>query len=163
MSIEITPLHQRPAFIDACSAWTFGQWGVYSRRTLEETRLLFASAAHGSGLPLTRVAHDGDRPLGMASLFDNDCAQRPDLRPWLAAVFVHPDYRGRGIAGQLIEAIEQDARARGETGLHLITADSQTLYERHGWQRTGTVDYPDRICVLMAKALQTLREPERGR
>lgn len=153
MTLEITSLSERPAFIDACSAWTFGQWGVYSRRTLEETRLLFASAAHGSGLPLTRVAHEGDRPFGMASLFDNDCARRPDLRPWLAAVFVHPDHRGRGIAGRLIKAIEQDARARGETRLYLITADHQALYEGHGWHRTGTVDYPDRACVLMEKTL----------
>ncbi|WP_438765300.1 GNAT family N-acetyltransferase [Kushneria sp. TE3] len=153
MSIEITPLQQRPEFIDACSAWAYGQWGVHSRRTLEETRLTFASAAHGSGLPLTQVAHHGDRPVGMASLFENDCAQRPDLRPWLAAVFVHPDYRGRGIAGRLIETIEQVAHSRGETGLYLITTDHQGLYERHGWSNTGSVSYPDRLCVLMEKRL----------
>lgn len=52
MPIEIVSLHDRPAFIEACSAWAYGQWGVHSPRTLEETRLLFASAAHGSGLPL---------------------------------------------------------------------------------------------------------------
>ncbi|GHC23505.1 N-acetyltransferase [Kushneria pakistanensis] len=153
MSIEITSLHERPEFIDACSAWAYGQWGVHSVRTLEETRLLFASAAHGSGLPFTRVAHHGNWPVGMASLADNDCSRRPDLRPWLAAVFVHPDYRGQGIAARLIETVEHAARAQGEDRLHLITAHSQTLYERHGWHKTGMVQYPDRDCVLMEKAL----------
>ncbi|WP_299257397.1 GNAT family N-acetyltransferase [uncultured Kushneria sp.] len=151
MPIEIVPLHERPAFIDACSAWAYGQWGVHSPRTLEETRLLFASAVHGSGLPLTWVAQHGDYPVGMASLFEDDCSKRPDLRPWLAAVFVHPDYRGRKLAARLIETVEAAARARGEKRLYLITAHQQMLYERHGWRRTGTVNYPDRPCTLMEK------------
>ena len=151
MPIEIIPLHERPEFIDACSAWAYGQWGVHTTRTLEETRLLFASAAHGTGLPLTWVAQHGDYPVGMASLFEDDCSKRPDLRPWLAAVFVHPDYRGRRLAARLIETVEHVAHARGEERLYLITAHQQTLYERHGWCKTGTVDYSDRACVLMEK------------
>ncbi|ART63108.1 GNAT family N-acetyltransferase [Kushneria marisflavi] len=151
MSIEIIPLHEQPEFADACSAWGYGQWGVHSTRTLDEARLLFASAAHGSGLPLTWVARHGDYPVGMASLADNDCSKRPDLRPWLAAVFVHPDYRGQGLAAQLIETVEHAARARGEARLYLITANQQTLYERHGWQKIGMVDYPERPCTLMEK------------
>ncbi|MFC0337619.1 Acetyltransferase (GNAT) family protein [Kushneria avicenniae] len=151
MLIKIIALHERPGFTDACSAWAYGQWGVHSPRTLEETRLLFASAAHGCGLPLTWVAQYGDHPVGMASLVDNDCSKRPNLRPWLAAVFVHPDYRGRGIAARLIKTVETAALALGEARLYLITANQQTLYERYGWQKMGVVAYPERPCILMEK------------
>ena len=153
MLITIVPLHERPEFVDACSAWAYGQWGVHAGRTLEETRLLFAGAAHGSGLPLTWVARHGDRPVGMASLADNDCSKRPDLRPWLAAVLVHSDYRGRGLAARLIETVERHARALGEDRLYLSTANGQTIYEHLGWCRMGMVDYPDRPCALMEKLL----------
>jgi GNAT superfamily N-acetyltransferase len=89
----------------------------------------------------------------MASLFDDDCELRPDLRPWLAAVFVHPDHRGNDVAGLLIQAVEQAARRLGEEMIYLTTKDSQSLYAGHGWQHAGIVQYPDCDLYLMQKPL----------
>ncbi len=151
--VTISSLVDRPDFIDACAAWTYGQWGVGSTRTLESTLERFRLAASDHAIPLTVVAHIDDRPVGMASLFDDDCDLRPCLRPWLAAVFVHPDHRGKGVAGLLIESVEQAARRLGEDTIYLTTQDSQSLYARYGWQHAGIVQYPDCDLYLMHKAL----------
>ncbi|WP_087720497.1 GNAT family N-acetyltransferase [Salinicola salarius] len=153
MPVTISSLVDRPDFIDACAAWTYGQWGVGSTRTLESTLERFRQAASDSVMPLTFVAHVNDRPIGMASLFEDDCELRPDLRPWLAAVFVHPDHRANGVAGLLIQAVEQAARRLGEEMIYLTTTDSQNLYTSHGWQHAGIVQYPDCDLYLMQKPL----------
>lgn len=153
MSVTISSLVDRPNFIDACAAWTYGQWGVGSTRTLDSTLERFRRSAHDQAIPLTFVAHIADRPIGMASLFEDDCELRPDLRPWLAAVFVHPDHRGNGVAGLLIQAVEHAAQQLGEHTIYLTTKDSQNLYTRHGWQHTGIVQYPDDDLYLMHKPL----------
>lgn len=153
MPVTISSLVDRPDFIDACAAWTYGQWGVGSTRTLESTLQRFRQAAGDQNIPLTFVAHIGDRPVGMASLFDDDCDLRPELRPWLAAVFVHPDHRGNGIAGLLIQTVEHAAQRLGEGALYLTTKDSQNLYARYGWRHAGIVQYPQCDLYLMHKAL----------
>ncbi len=89
----------------------------------------------------------------MTSLFEDDCELRPDLRPWLAALFVHPDHSGNGVAGLLIRAVEQAARRLGEKMIYLTTKDSHNLYTRHGWQHTGIVQYPHDDLYLMHKPL----------
>jgi GNAT superfamily N-acetyltransferase len=53
--------------------------------------------------------------------------------------------RGAGLAGRLMETLEQDARGRGLTLLMLDTetgSPAQGFYQRRGWELIGTVpDY----------------------
>jgi len=49
---------------------------VGSARTLESTLERFRQAAGDHDIPLTFVAHINDQPIGMASLFDDDCDRR---------------------------------------------------------------------------------------
>ena len=57
-------------------------------------------------------------------------------------MFVHPDYRGRGIAKSIIDCLENVARERGlslirlETGIHQPEANG--LYERAGYELCGS-------------------------
>ncbi|MFC0267241.1 GNAT family N-acetyltransferase [Kushneria aurantia] len=149
---DISPLSQYPQFIEACAAWNYGQWGVYSPWGLADSVQIFMHAAEDeSVLPLTRVAHSGERLLGMASLVAQDGDARPDLGPWLASVFVHPSYRRRGIAHRLIEAIVAASEARGDTALYLFTPDQQALYRRHGWRNMGEIDHHGLVCTLMVR------------
>jgi len=63
----------------------------------------------------------------------------------LHVVWVHPEWRGRGIGHALLAEVEGAARARGcrlLTGLtyEVLTTD---LYERLGWTRVAEIDdYP---------------------
>jgi len=58
----------------------------------------------------------------------------------LLLIAVHPEYRGRGIGGALLERFVAAARARGATNLFLEMREgnaAETLYLRHGFTRVG--------------------------
>ncbi|MGH0361433.1 GNAT family N-acetyltransferase [Sinorhizobium meliloti] len=46
-------------------------------------------------------------------LIENDLDDRPQYTPWIAALWVEPDMRRRGIAAKLMEAARKQASARG--------------------------------------------------
>jgi GNAT superfamily N-acetyltransferase len=62
----------------------------------------------------------------------------------VAKMLVHRRARRRGIAQQLMAAIDSTARAEGKTVLVLDTVtggDAERLYARAGWQRVGSVPH----------------------
>ena len=79
--------------------------------------------------------------VGTAQLVPAPMPNQPH-RADVAKVLVHRFARGRGVATQLMERIEAEARERGFTVLVLDTvtgSDAYRLYTRLGWQRVGPV------------------------
>ncbi|MEN5280820.1 GNAT family N-acetyltransferase [Serratia marcescens] len=153
MTQRIIPLSECPQFADVCAAWAFGQWGSQRGGSLARTQLRFAQCSRPSDDHLTLMMIDGDRPVGMASLWPSDDHQRQDLTPWLAGVFVHPDHRRKGIAHCLEMAIVEAARQRHHSVLHLITDKSEALYAGWGWHPVERRRQHDEEVVVMTKTL----------
>lgn len=155
MSIEFILLSEHPEYIDACAAWSFGLWGSQSGSTLARAVDSFtpsedAGAEDGRE---TVVAVQHGQPIGMASLWPSDLPERPDLTPWLAAVFVHEEHRGMGLATRLGRAVEDLARARGEGILYLVTEHAEMLYLKLGWRVLDRVTTALGAATLMTKTL----------
>jgi GNAT superfamily N-acetyltransferase len=88
------------------------------------------------------VADDADGQLvGTVQLITG----LPDNQPHradVAKMLVHRRARRRGIAQQLMAALDDEARAERRTVLVLDTVtggDAERLYQRAGWQRVGDV------------------------
>lgn len=88
------------------------------------------------------VADDADgRLVGTVQLIIG----LPDNQPHradVAKMLVHRRARRRGIAQQLMAALDDEARAEKRTVLVLDTVtggDAERLYQRAGWQRVGDV------------------------
>ena len=65
---------------------------------------------------------------------ENDRIHRPQYAPWVAAVYVRPDFRGRGIASMILhEAASIAARARNEALFIDCLAVTASVYEKNGW------------------------------
>ena len=64
-------------------------------------------------IPLALVAHQGSAFLGTASVIASDLAERPQLTPWIAAVWVDPQARQHGIGAALVNRAAQDCFAIG--------------------------------------------------
>jgi predicted N-acetyltransferase YhbS len=62
-----------------------------------QARLAEASRA------LCLVALQGDAPVGVVNLVDNDDEQHTDWHPWLAGLVVEPAQRGQGVGSQLVQ------------------------------------------------------------
>lgn len=83
--------------------------------------------------------------LGSASLVTDDMEGAAKLRgdpgasvatPWLSCVFVVKAVRSKGIGGQLVRAVAEDAQKLGHTSLHLYTTEFKSFewYSKMGFK-----------------------------
>ena len=134
--------------------WTFEAWGnLYPGLMLEEAIDDTMSECGTSGVPSVFIALQGDVPVGTACLIDDDMSIRRELTPWLASVFVVPEWRGQGIASALVQCVEAEVRNSGIHQCYLYTPDQQSLYQRRGWQAIETLEYRGETVTLMRRLL----------
>jgi predicted N-acetyltransferase YhbS len=134
---RIEQLADRPDLLPTVAAWIYNEWwaSVDGANIGELTELLQAHLIQDQ-MPLTLVASLERCPVGTATLLahDIDTEQWPELSPWLAAVYVAPEYRHRGIGEGLVNAIVAQATAFGMGALYLSTVGREEFYARLGWQ-----------------------------
>jgi predicted N-acetyltransferase YhbS len=101
-------------------------------------------------LPLSFVALDRDKPVGMCSLRAND-GIRDDLTPWLGSLVVDPDYQGQGIAQKLMEAVKFKAQTLHFNKCFLFAFDPKIpdYYARHGWVKIGMDEFMGKPVTVM--------------
>ena len=82
-------------------------------------------------IPFALVAHDGNRFPGAASVIASDLEERPQLTPWVAAVWVEEAARRRGVGAA------QDCFALGILRAYLCARPRMSgFYEGLGWTVT---------------------------
>ncbi len=96
--------------------------------------------ARMSNVPFSVLAELDGVPVGMASAF------LYDERVFLGAVYVTPDWRGRGVLALLAGQVATWAQARTDRlilEVHEANERARTAYARLGFVETGaTTDYP---------------------
>jgi GNAT superfamily N-acetyltransferase len=110
----------------------------------------FAGHLNDQALPITFVALDGDLPVGMCSLRDNDSI-RPDLVPWLGSLVVDPKYQNQGIGKMLIDVTVLKAKELGFEKLYLFALHPTVTvyYERLGWNKIGMDEFKSHPVTVM--------------
>jgi len=78
---------------------------------------------------------------GSAAIVENDMDNRHDLSPWLASVFIIPEYRNQGIGSALVRHVMQQAQQSNIEKLYLYSPDREAFYHKHGWRRIDTENY----------------------
>jgi len=139
--VQIIPLAEKPELVDCCAAWSYGEWGCQIKtRTLLQVYEDYKASIHGDQLPVTWMALYEDNPVGMARLKKTDHIEREDLKPWLGSLYVHPRYRGKGIAQKLCRHVELAAKnVYGLDKIYLFTGTAEKLYAKMGYEKIGTV------------------------
>ncbi len=126
---EYITLRQRPELKDTAANWFHEKWGVPTEAYLEcMNDYLDNTTEYGWYLAL-----DGDKIIGGLGVIENDFHDRPDLAPNVCAVYTEEEYRKQGIAGDLLNFVVDDLRAKNITPLYLVT-DHTGFYERYGWE-----------------------------
>lgn len=152
--MRIVPLVERPDLVEQVSAWGFAEWGhLNPGQTLEERTVRIRGKMNVDRAPIAFVALDEeDRIAGTASLIFDDLEGDP-RNPWLASVFVPPEYRKKGIASALVRTVEDAARRLGYSRLYLFTSSAPTLYAGLGWRALEQRDYRGEHIQVMDKSL----------
>ncbi|MBB3332512.1 GNAT superfamily N-acetyltransferase [Halomonas campaniensis] len=152
--VRIERLRADSPHLARVAGWEHDQWGYLSPGETRASRRAELEAECGpGGVPSVFVALHGERPVGTASLVAEDMSDRPDLGPWLASVYVLPEWRGRGIASRLVRRVEAEAREAGIERLWLFTPDQQALYVRLGWRERVWLSYRGERVAIMERCL----------
>ncbi|MBR5755272.1 MAG: GNAT family N-acetyltransferase [Erysipelotrichaceae bacterium] len=118
-------LRDEPQLKDAAARWFHDKWNVPAEAYLEcMDAYLNEETEYGWYMCL-----DGDRIVAGLGVIDNDFHDRKDLSPNICAVYTEEEYRGKGIAGKLLDMAVEDLRTKGITPVYLVS-DHIGFYER---------------------------------
>ena len=128
-SIRYITLRQSPELKETAVEWFHAKWGAPKEayRTCMDA-YLSGETEYGWYLALM-----DQNIIGGLGIIDNDFHDRKDLSPNVCAVYTEPDYRGKGIAGTLLNNAVSDMKEKGISTLYLVT-DHTGFYEQYGWE-----------------------------
>jgi GNAT superfamily N-acetyltransferase len=127
--LKLVSLRERPELEDLAADWFHSKWCVPKEAYLEcMDACLKDETPYDWYLCLA-----GERIVAGLGVIENDFHDRRDLAPNVCAVYTEEEYRGRRIAGELLDAAVAGMRSRGVSPLYLVT-DHTGFYERYGWE-----------------------------
>ncbi|KYC36745.1 hypothetical protein WA1_44520 [Scytonema hofmannii PCC 7110] len=130
--ISIHHLFNHPDCIQQVATWIYTEfWADKTGYTVETFERLLRQASDAAQIPLSLLALVEGQPAGTINLIANDDEHRPHLYPWLAALFVLPQYRGCGVGTSLVRALLYEAKQLGFSEMFLGT-DQPGFYCQFG-------------------------------
>ena len=129
MKIDIRPVAGSPEFHLEIAQWLWEEWGTPANRGVYRSLVLHAKA---DGVPAIYAAFLGGKPVGTVGILRTDLLSRQEFTPWMAVLFVLPQYRRRGIAGALQRHALAEAGRYGYDEIYLYTKLTG-FYEKSGW------------------------------
>lgn len=154
MPFTISDLRQRPEFLDTVADRIWQAWWRDSGHPLDYIAgRLRHENLNADPIPFALVAHDGAEFLGTSSVIASDLAERPQFSPWVAAVWVEPRARRRGIGGALVDHATQGCFALGIGRTYLCARlERSGFYQGLGWTPIERDVGPHRFSVFIRDA-----------
>lgn len=127
---EIVRVTDRPELKGKMAEWFHEKWGIPLEAYVESMDDAIRSKMI---YPQWYAMLDGDKFIAGAGVIENDFHDRPDLTPNVCAVYTEPEYRNKGLAGEVLDYICKDMAAARINTLYLVT-NHTSFYERYGWE-----------------------------
>jgi N-acetylglutamate synthase-like GNAT family acetyltransferase len=137
----VLPLAARSAAIPWLAAGFKAEWPDFfassSQEEIEQT--YFRAALEERELPVVLVAEVDGQICGTVAIRVTGPDSHPG--PWLSGLWVDAPFRGRGVAGELTQAMTAEAWQLGYPELFAATATAHRLFRRLGWDELGDFPY----------------------
>jgi GNAT superfamily N-acetyltransferase len=137
--------------IAICARWRIDAFGDVLESNLQDE---ISALEHLAAEQAVLFATCDGAPAGTCLLVPKELEPCHPVSPWLAGLYVAPEYRRRGVGTCLVRAIEDQARQRGNTRLFLYTDDeTKAYYEALGWRAVEQIMWKDHPTLLMVRDL----------
>lgn len=134
MNYTISDLRQQPAFFDAVADRIWRAWWKERGFLADTIAGRLRENMNASPIPFALVAHRDETFIGTTSVIASDLEERPQYSPWVAAVWVDPQYRMREIGSALVARAASDAFALNFRRVYLCAEkERRRFYIRQGW------------------------------
>ena len=130
----ISDLRQRPEFFDTISNRVWQAWWKQRGHPVEYVADRLREHLDANPIPFALVAHDGPTFMGTTLVIVSDMDERPQYTPWVAAVWVDPEYRKQSVGAALIDHAALSAFAVGVSRVYLCaTRERRDFYLQRSW------------------------------
>jgi GNAT superfamily N-acetyltransferase len=152
--MNILRIEETPGYIETVAKWLYEEWGQHlPNSSISRAEKELRRTSDATGLPVSFLAIVDDEPVGVARLVINDMESKPDISPWLASVYVTPQYRDRRIGSELCYQVIKEAYRLNFLNVYLFTPDRERFYARQGWVVIERSLYQGKNIVIMKKNL----------
>lgn len=138
LDIELSILTPESPEFNTIAKWQFDEWAHYHDNHTFEKRidLILETSIQKeiNKIPCTWTAKIDGQLAGTMALIEDDLPSRPDLNPWFASLYVHPEFRKKGLGSYLCQFATEKVREWGYEKLYLYTPDQEKLYQKLGYQ-----------------------------
>ncbi len=132
-SIELLADH--PEAAHTLADWFIAQWPkYYANDTHDSVVQQLSQDINRDRIPIRLVAFEDRQLAGCIVLRQFVVSSDPAYSPGLGGLYVHPPYRQRGIATQLVRAGMQLAADLGYAEIYATTSTARGILERLSWQ-----------------------------
>jgi GNAT superfamily N-acetyltransferase len=155
LAFTISDLRQRPEFCDTVADRIWQAWWEPDDYPLDFISGRLRENMSAAPIPFALVAHDGERFLGTASVIASDLAERPQMTPWVAAVWVEQEARRHGVGAALVDRAARECFALGVSRAYLCARPRLSrFYEGLGWTAFERKVGPHQMSVFVREAVR---------
>jgi len=135
MELKAKQLSECPEHLMTVGRWIYHEWWSKRHDSSEVVLSWLRTHTQKDKVPFTVIAFADGAPVGSCCVIENDCVHRKQYAPWVAAVFVQPEMRHRGIASMILQEAAAIAGRAGVMGLYIdCLAITAPVYEKNGWK-----------------------------
>lgn len=134
MTVEIVNLRVAQQFVPDIADRLWHAWWQHDGLPLTAVEEALAEVIAATDFPFTLVALADGAFAGTVTAIASDLDERPELGPWIAALWVEPAYRSAGIARTLVEQATATMFAQGNAKVYLYAIPPlRPFYQGMGW------------------------------
>ena len=149
----ISRLRPKSPAVQVCAGWRHEAFFKDDGFSLEDCLEQLVEFVARQDYEIALLAEVGGRPAGTCLFVRREIDPVHELTPWLAGLYVAPEFRNRSIARDLVAAIEDHARKVGCERLHLYTSGAEAYYARLGWSLSEHFPWDGEPFALMHRDL----------
>lgn len=152
--IQIESLAGHPERIDELVSWFAAEWPDYADRVGRAAiRESFENPHEPRALPQIWIAAHGSECLGTIALRESWDVGSSRRTPWLAGLYVRPEYRERGVGGRLVTHLVLQSGGLGYTSLFAGLRRRSSIFSEEVWPRVEELNLDGDFITIVERPL----------